>query len=78
MFGWDNYGFHKKRVRISYVEHVFLYLVGYADHVVLSGARNVDALFFLLVWDWYEFHKKRIRTRYAELVFCIRWYLRIT
>jgi hypothetical protein len=46
--------------------------VGSAGHVVhsgMSGARNIDALFFMLGWDRYGFDKKRVRTRYAELVF---------
>jgi hypothetical protein len=54
--------------------------VGYAGHVVhsgASGARNVDALFFMLVLDWYRFHKKCIGTRYAKLVFSIYWDMRV-
>jgi hypothetical protein len=46
--------------------------VGSAGHVVhfgASGARNIDALFFILGWDQYGLHKKRAGTRYAELVF---------
>jgi hypothetical protein len=35
----------------------------------VSGARNVDVLFFLLGWDQYIYHKKHGRTRYAKLVF---------
>jgi hypothetical protein len=35
----------------------------------VSGARNIDALFFMLRWDRYGFDKKRIGTRYDELVF---------
>jgi hypothetical protein len=35
----------------------------------VSGARKVEALFFLLEWDRYGFHKKRAGSRYAKLVF---------
>jgi hypothetical protein len=45
--------------------------VGYAGHIVHSGASgvcNIDAL-FMLGWDLYGFNEKRFRTRYAKLVF---------
>jgi hypothetical protein len=79
MLRWDQCSFHKNYVGTSYVELVLLHPMGYADRVVhygASGARNVDALFFMLVWDQYGFHKKR--TRYAKLVFCIQWGLWLT
>jgi hypothetical protein len=76
MFGWDHYGFHKKRARTSYEELVFLLPVGSVGNKVYSGAfgaQNVDALFFMLGWDRYGFHNKRARTRYTELVFLHLW-----
>jgi hypothetical protein len=72
MLLWGWYGFHKKPTRTHYVELVFLLLMGYAGHIVhygASGARNVDALFFMVRWDLYGFDKKRTATRYADLVF---------
>jgi hypothetical protein len=42
---------------------------GHVLHCVASGARNVDALFFMLGWYRYGFQKKRIGTPYAGLVF---------
>jgi hypothetical protein len=59
-------------VRTRYIELVFLHLVGSTGHVVhfgTSGARNVDALFFMLRWAGAVLHKKRDGTRYAKLVF---------
>jgi hypothetical protein len=38
-------------------------------HSGAFGARNVDALFFMLRWDRYGFDKKRAGTRYSKLVF---------
>jgi hypothetical protein len=34
-----------------------------------SGARNIDALFFMLRWDWCGFHKERVRTCNIKTVF---------
>jgi hypothetical protein len=35
--GWDQCGFHKKRVGTRYAELVFLHMLGTAGHVVHSG-----------------------------------------
>jgi hypothetical protein len=58
---WPQCGFHKKRARTRYVEHLFLHPVGFAGYVVhfgSSGKQNIDALFFMLGWDRYEFDKE--------------------
>jgi hypothetical protein len=51
MFGWSRYRFHRKCTRTDYAELVFLYALGSMGHVVhfsACGARNIDALFFML------------------------------
>jgi hypothetical protein len=61
-----------KCVETCNAELEFLHPMGSAGHVLhfcVSGARNVDALFFMIQWNWFRFHKMRIGTRYAELVF---------
>jgi hypothetical protein len=64
--------FPKKCAGAQHTKLLFLHLVGYAGHVVHSGAsrpRNVHALFFMLGWACCGFHKRCLGTRYAELVF---------
>jgi hypothetical protein len=61
-----------KNIGTCYTKVVFLHPAGSARHVMhsgASGARNVIALFFMLMWDWYGFNKDRTGRRYAELVF---------
>jgi hypothetical protein len=62
----------KKRAGTSYTELVFLHPVGSEGHLVysaMSGAQNVDTLFFIFRWVLYGLHKKRGGTRYSEHVF---------
>jgi hypothetical protein len=52
--------FPKKSTGTRYAELVFLFLVGsvgHAEHCGTSGARNIDALFFLLRWAQSGFMK---------------------
>jgi hypothetical protein len=35
---WDQYRFHKKRIRTCYAEVVLLHLVRFLGHIVHSGA----------------------------------------
>jgi hypothetical protein len=69
---WDRYKFHKKCIETPYAKLVFLHPVVSMGHVVdsgASGARNIDALFFMLRWDWCGFHKERVRTCNIKTVF---------
>jgi hypothetical protein len=49
--------------------HYFSCSGGTVVHCVLSGARNIDALFFMLGWDWYEFEKSA--PRQVTLTLCL-------
>jgi hypothetical protein len=72
MLGFDKYGFDKKSIGMHYAKHVFLHLVGSAGHVVhsgVSGARNIDTLFFMLGWDWYRLQKRLTGTHCTKHVF---------
>jgi hypothetical protein len=65
MLVWDRYGFHEKDIETRHAKHLFLHSVGSAGRVVhsgASGARNVNARFFILGWDGYGFDKKHVRT----------------
>jgi hypothetical protein len=71
MLGWDRYGFDRMHTRTRYTKLVFLHPVGFAVHVVHSGAsepQNIAALFFMLGWDR-TFDKKHTGACYVELVF---------
>jgi hypothetical protein len=80
MLGWDQYGFYKKHGRTCYIRLVFFHLVGSAGHILHStayGARNVDALFFMIGYAQCGFYKKHAGKRYANFCFSIRWDLQV-
>jgi hypothetical protein len=79
--GWARCGFHKKRARTQFNEHVFLHPVGWAGHIVHSGAsgtRDIDTLFFMLGWARCSFHKKALGLVTLKMCFCIRWDVWVT
>jgi hypothetical protein len=81
MLGWDRYGFDKKHIVTPNAELVFLHPVVSPGHIVhfgASGARNIDALYFMLRCDWCDFHKKRVGQVTSNLCFCIRWDMWVT
>jgi hypothetical protein len=72
MLEWTQCVLHQKGTGTRYAQLVFLHPVGSSGHVVYSGAsgaRNMIALFFILVWDGYGFNKMRVGRCYVELVF---------
>jgi hypothetical protein len=43
--------------------------MGHVVHSGASGARNMDAQFFMLKWAWCSFRKMRVGASDAKLVF---------
>jgi hypothetical protein len=83
ILGWGQYEFHKKHARTHFTDLLFLHPVGFAGHIVHSsvfGARNVDAVFFMLWWDRYGIDKKHViaDTSCQTCVFCIWWDIWVT
>jgi hypothetical protein len=46
--------------------------MGHVEHSGAFGARNIDAVFFMLWWVWGGYHKKRVGTHYVKLMFLHR------
>jgi hypothetical protein len=72
---------HKKHAETRYAELVIFYPVGYAAHIVHSGAfgvQKVDALFFMLGGPSAVSIKSTLGHVTQNLCFCTRWDLWVT
>jgi hypothetical protein len=74
------YEFDKKRFRTHYAKPAVSHLVGSAGKVVhssASGARNVNALFFMLGGTGTDSRKIVMGHVMMNFCFCIRWDLHV-
>jgi hypothetical protein len=81
MLRWDRYEFDKKYVRTCYAKLVFLYPVGSAVLIVLSGASGVrsgNTQFLCSSGLYAVFLKSASGHVTSNLCFCIRWDLWVT
>jgi hypothetical protein len=79
---WCGTGTNSRKSALGYVTPNLRFasggIRGHVVHCGVSGAQNVNAIFFFLGWDRYGFQKKRIETCSAKLVFLHQWDMRVT